>query len=55
MNNYERIKQMSLDEMEQWLEVLHCKICNNSCFECWANNGKYKIDFKQWLQAESEE
>lgn len=42
MNNYERIKNMSIDEMAETLR----KICHN-----W--NGS-KDFFKQWLESEEE-
>ena len=57
MTNYEKIKQMTIDEMAEFIK--HCD-CETSCaFEvaCWygdkdcdCNNG-----IKQWLESESEE
>ena len=56
MNNFEKIKNMTLDEMAEWIiniEPLHCRNCpaNKICFgemDC-------KRTIRQWLQAESEE
>ena len=52
MNNYERIKNMTIDELAEFL-------CNNECEQC-----AYKgfdcgydcfIGVKQWLESEVEE
>ena len=55
MNNFEKIKNMNIDEMAEWIiniEPLHCRNCpaNKICFgemDC-------KRTIKQWLQQESE-
>lgn len=55
MNNYERIKQMSVDEMAKfipdWSYTKACKCdeetyvdCNNECCKC----------VKEWLESEAE-
>lgn len=49
MKNFEKIKQMNIDEMAEWL---HEKICNNDCYFDW--HCDECIDkLKQWLEAES--
>ena len=63
MNNYEKIKNMTLDEMAEWLCANTCNYCiyhnsndkNNKLplYRCLST--KYcKYGVKQWLQAESE-
>lgn len=54
MNNYEKIKTMTLDEMASFLDESPCLHCID-----YKNNGKYcirkcKQRIKQWLQQESE-
>ena len=61
MNNFERIKNMTLDEMAEVLTQLLCKDCGYvdnwalcQQIDCWCHaNNEYK-QMKQWLQAESE-
>ena len=53
MNNFQKIKSMSVDEMAQWLTTLvnyDCHDCNLTevCNDCFNMN-------KQWLLAEVEE
>ena len=56
MNNYEKIKNMTLDEMARFLyKITDCQecladtdYCNYSCTRCLKT-------LKQWLQAESED
>lgn len=53
MNNYEKIKNMSVDEIAKWITTMvnfDCHDCNNTekCDECFEMN-------KQWLLAEVEE
>lgn len=53
MNNYEKIKQMTVDEMAEWLchRELSCDNCLYSTRkDCGCNN-----PFKQWLLQEVEE
>lgn len=59
MNNYEKIKNMSIDEMA---EFLRNQGCDNSCvyyaeydriYENLECNGKCTDGIKQWLQEES--
>lgn len=61
MNNYEKIKQMSIDKMAEWLmQKTYCDICPNqvyknlnrcSLFTC---KQKYLKIIKQWLESEVE-
>ena len=55
MNNYEIIKQMGIDEIEEIIK-------SNFCYGCFFNDINKKCDTNraynkliQWLQAESEE
>ena len=50
MNNFERIKSMSLEEMAEFLQNEVCKHCENAC----KGYDKCIVDYKQWLLAESE-
>lgn len=59
MNNYERIKNMSIDEMAEVLYLLldceeeHCDKCfmdKNNILICQLN--PKRIEIKQWLQEE---
>lgn len=56
MNNYERIKSMSLEEMAEFYEnIAPCDMCtcdmdNNSCMAVGCKEG-----IMRWLQSESEE
>ena len=61
MNNYERIKQMTVDEMAKELTELMCKDCGyqdnwQECEQigCWchANNGYQS--YGEWLLEEAE-
>lgn len=57
MNNYKRIKAMTIDEMSDFLRKFsNCSFCNyflrpKSCSNCKQN---YDRPFKQWLKEESE-
>ena len=56
MNNYEKIKAMSIDEMARWTFVLHsaCGFCPvKEAKMCETGNCQYS--WKQWLEQESEE
>lgn len=55
MNNYERIKNMSLDEIALFVEKIgnNCHFCVLQNLDCIGNNCKEGI--KQWLLSESEE
>ncbi len=51
MNNYEKIKNMNIDEMAEFINNLYCRNeCDNnwSCFDCFER-------YKQWLQEESKD
>lgn len=48
MNNFEKIKAMSIDEMAK----LIAKLCGNGCETCPCN--KCADSIKQWLESEEE-
>ena len=56
MNNYQKIKAMSIDEMARWLYEFNddslCQYCNG----CDKENEELGCEeyFKQWLESESE-
>ncbi len=55
MNNFEKIKNMTLDEMAEFLDMSPCNHCADiakkiKCY-CLKNCRKY---IKQWLESESE-
>ena len=57
MNNYEKIKSLTLEEMAKFIK--HCD-CENTCsleVPCWYGDKDCNCldGIKQWLQAESEE
>ena len=49
--NYERIKNMTVEEMAKWLQKLECQTCDFSC----CGSDLCITDYKQWLNSESEE
>ena len=52
MNNYEKIKSMSVDEMAKWLwEITNCEACKAESDYCFQ---RCIETLKQWLLAESE-
>lgn len=54
MNNYEKIKTMTLDEMVRWLwEITDCEECEASKKHCCFGVGKCEKTLKQWLQQET--
>ena len=55
MNNFEKIKNMTLDEMVRWLwRITDCECCEASKKDCCFGVGKCEKTLKQWLQAKSE-
>lgn len=50
MNNFEKIKNMSLDEMARWLSNW-CKIFSDEAIKFRLND--YRKATKQWLQQET--
>ena len=53
MNNYDRIRNMSVDEMAEWFAS---KIqCRNCFLYCCPDDKECDEIFKQWLLAEVEE
>lgn len=58
MNNYNRIKQMTVDEMAELLELLRTNDCGISsykdCIYCLAKGVCQTSNFKQWLLQECE-
>lgn len=62
MNNYERIKTMTVDEMAEFLTKELCEDCGytdnwQSCTQigCWCHKNNGYQTYKQWLMSESEE
>lgn len=56
MNNYEKIKQMSVDEMEEFFNgVKSCHVCIYSWGLDKCLNSDCKEGILKWLLAESEE
>ena len=56
MNNFEKIKSMSVDEMAEYICGLFS--CCDSCqflYECGNETEKHINPYKQWLLAESED
>ena len=56
MNNFEKIKSMSVDELAEYICGLFS--CCDSCqflYECGNETGKHINPYKQWLLAEVEE
>lgn len=61
MNNFEKIKNMTIDEMAEFINRLKMNVCEDA-FIAGGCNGCYikglcdlpKSKTKQWLQAESE-
>lgn len=53
MNNFEKIKNMTPDEMVRWLWKIECYEASKT--DCSYGAGKCEKTLKQWLQAESEE
>lgn len=56
MTNYEKIKQMSIDEMAEFLDGLfiHCITCAFK-FRDDCKNADCVLGHKQWLESEAEE
>ena len=59
MNNYEKIKAMSLDEMAEFIKCSDCYYCPVSTCKIWYDDEEYTGEMcdkyaKQWLQQESE-
>lgn len=57
MNNYERIKAMSVDEMAKWLrKYTNCAFCNHNFGSVTCSNCKqdYEKPYKIWLKSEAE-
>ena len=64
--NYDRIRNMSVDEMARFMYDLHCEECEwrgDECVEakdcketsCWCHRESGNNIYKQWLLAEVEE
>lgn len=56
MNNFEKIKSLTLDEMAEWLYEFNDYSLIHYCYGCGQDNNELgcKEYFKQWLQQESE-
>lgn len=50
MNNFEKIKNMTLDEMAETLLTYTCKWCKWAC----SDDCEELEEIKQWLEQESE-
>ena len=50
MNNYEKIKNMSIDEMAKWLSKNICNYCIYQKQDC--EDFKCYDGIKQWLESE---
>ena len=57
MNNYERIKKMSIDEMAEWMQDFNLNILCHYCLGCDYEDGAIGCikGVKQWLEKECEE
>ena len=62
MNNYNKIKQMSVDEMARFLTRLHCQECCyqddwRKCIQvgCWCHENNNYQSYSDWLLQEVEE
>lgn len=60
--NYEKIKNMTVDEMAKQLGELYCAECGwqdnpNGCdqIDCWCHKSNGYSDYKQWLLSEVEQ
>ncbi len=60
--NYERIKNMTIEEMAKLLTQLQCQECGytdnwKECNQigCWCHKNNGYKSYQQWLEAESEE
>lgn len=55
MTNYERIKNMSIEEMADYFnEIFDCRNCPNDMFLCEGNGYVCTKYIKQWLESEVE-
>lgn len=57
MNNYERIKNMSIDEIAEFLIIGDCYYCKASDCKVWTEEEpdteeNCKKNMKQWLESE---
>ena len=62
MNNYEKIKNMTVEEMARFLTRLHCQECYyqddwQECNQvgCWCHKDNGYQSYGQWLLEECEE
>lgn len=56
MNNFEKIKSMSINEMAEWLrKYTNCAFCNQNFGSVTCSNCKQKYlePFKKWLKKET--
>ena len=55
ITNYERIRNMSVDEMAEYLNgIFDCCNCPNDMFLCESNGNVCTKYIKQWLESEAE-
>lgn len=50
MNNFEKIKAMTIEEMAKYLKKIEC---DNECMNPW-DCDECLDNYKQWLESESE-
>lgn len=60
MNNYEKIKNMTIEEMARFFKHIKnyiCKLCiyNNNEYNCYSDNLSCFDGIKQWLESEVED
>ena len=57
MNNYEKIKKMTIDEMAEFLPIAgeYCEVCYFHRWFCKQTGTECKEVVMQWLQSESED
>ena len=57
MNNYEKIKNMTLDEMAEFMQIVNVESLCKRCLGCDSEDEEIGCDngIKLWLQQESED
>ncbi len=56
MTNYERIKNMSIEEMADYFnEIFDCRNCPNDMFLCEGNGYVCTKYIKRWLESEAKQ
>ena len=53
MTNYEKIKQMSIDDMARFFDkIFDCHNCPNDTYSCGSNGNVCTKQIKEWLESE---